>query len=762
MAFDFDVNTDMKEWINNTIRNFQEQEEQSSATEDPSSAGQSSIDTYISKLIMKLQLRSQDLSSSIQSSCSTILANLQTNTARELDRVSKDAGELNIALGKLTDNVSAQLLEEGSSDAPQSNPAETLEHLHTINSNLTQCIKLLNEANNWQRLAGEVEAMFATQNLTGVAQHLSAMQQSLGLLEGMPESEKRAAKLEEMQNKLHKLIVPGLRGALESNDDKQLAKFVQVFTQLERFDAIKTEYCSVQCEALDVALEEDWANSAQTFPRFHEKALGRLEAELKRCKEVFGQDPQNALDVITTVVVRAFDAPKLLRSLEAQLETIELGEVVKASKATIQFIDRVIRLLRKHEFEVTQQSHARITKSIARPFLQMYKRYGELQLKSLRRELEAARPKELLAASTAMKEYDHALFVATETAVQHCIEFTFGVDFDGLMKAVSSVWTDHANYLQRCVDSGVDQGFTLGTVLGTLQSISELRGKLVECETAIVDALTKAREATEMTKGEEGVMAIERIIIDEIGSSAHRVVGDATEAVHAALKGSFERLESVIDSAQIVMYEIMLKPIKAEYKSIARMQVWSAKGGKGSAGFGTPLKYMQQITQHIWSLPEQLESYALEASLSRSCLPRWDILGKTERTALEQLLSLEERARHTENIIGKENIELELEGEEQEVDEASGAFVRWWLAVIITGTVNDLLLCVFEQIPELSLEGSTQLAHDFRGLAEFYSKLYNTFYRLPDKFTILQTRSLKWKTPYCSRFKRYCCSQMRN
>ena len=729
MALDFDVatTTDMKQWINATIRKFHEQQNDEMDGDDLSSTSTSGIDTYISKLIMKLQLRSQDLSSSIQSSCNTILTNLQTNTSRELDRVAKDARELNTALVKLTDNVSLHQQRRATGDEAgedaEADPAETLEHLHTINSNLTQCIKLLNEANNWQRLVGEVEAMFSTQNLTGVAQHLSAMQQSLGLLEGMPESEKRAAKLEQLQNKLQKLIVPGLRDALESNDDKQLAKFVQVFTQLERFDAIKSEYCSVRCEALEADLEEEWIQSGRAFPRFHEKALGRMDAELQRCKKVFGQDSENALEVMTTVIVKSFDSPKLLRSLEAHLDTLGLDDLVKASKGTIHFIAKVVQLLKRHGFDVEATSLSRLSKGLAKPFLHLYRKYGELELKGVRGELEFAKPKDLVPSPTAVKEYNHAVVVATENAVQHCIDFTFGVNLNGLMQAVSTVWSEHGDYLGGLVNaSGTD--VSLSSMLGSLQSISELRSKLEECKGDIASAFKVAQEAMDGVKEEreEEISDVEQVIIQEIGGPGESMPESREDVIENALAVPLSNLETVIDLAQSAMYEIMLKPIKEEYKDIARIQVWSAKSNKSAMGFGTPLKYMQQITQHIWSLPEQLESYALESSLSRSCLPRWDILGKAERTALERLLSLEDRARHTENIIGVENIELELDTEDQEVDEASGAFVRWWLAMIITGTVNDLLLCVFEQIPELSSEGSIQLANDFRGLAEFYSK----------------------------------------
>eukprot|EP00510_Aplanochytrium_minuta_P000101 CAMPEP_0184015400 /NCGR_PEP_ID=MMETSP0954-20121128/6281_1 /TAXON_ID=627963 /ORGANISM="Aplanochytrium sp, Strain PBS07" /LENGTH=598 /DNA_ID=CAMNT_0026296163 /DNA_START=1 /DNA_END=1797 /DNA_ORIENTATION=- len=348
---------------------------------------------------------------------------------------------------------------------------------------------------------------------------------------------------------------------------------------------------------------------------------------------------------------------------------------------------------------------------------------------------------------------ENDLVIYSEETLSRCISFIGAAAIDAVLSATSKAWLMHLDRLNDALKEllksvamtngkPAEEEIELNSPLSLLQKIEVLRQNLVRFTHETVPLQT-AKEVKDFVKASESFEAS-----SESSSSAMLHNPKASKMMVSLKLGDpkfmnrflmspdrylEDRITAPINScgqlseqASLFVYKVMMQPIMKSIESIPTSNVWTHVDGGADgtvSAFGAPLKYMQDISQQIWALPEQLENYALaNAEYVRMCIPDLDILGDEDRNLLESTLNLSHATRHSRVLVAEDD-GGDLD-EEDQGEEISNRFVRYWLAAVTNGSVNSFLLHLI-QIPSLSGAGSNQLATDIAGIADVVNSFFD-------------------------------------
>ena len=218
-ADDFDV----LEWVNAAV----EHAGAGAATSSPSSpttaaaaSPRADHDAQLSTQVMKLQLLSQDLNSSIAYSMKQLLELLPAAT-RGLNQMQETLTALDSSvqgLGSVLDDANSRF--EG--DRASSSILQ-LEQLDTVKKNMTRCSDRLREAANWKRQLREAQRALihpagsvTSSTLVQVSSLIESLDRSRGVLHDMPGSAGRDDTFAQLRTKFKALLDTQLDGVLKA------------------------------------------------------------------------------------------------------------------------------------------------------------------------------------------------------------------------------------------------------------------------------------------------------------------------------------------------------------------------------------------------------------------------------------------------------------------------------------------------------------------------------------------------------------------
>ncbi|CAK9020182.1 Conserved oligomeric Golgi complex subunit 7 (COG complex subunit 7) (Component of oligomeric Golgi complex 7), partial [Durusdinium trenchii] len=749
---------------------------------------------HITGLLLRLQQESQGINTRLEERMAQVLASVP-RALREVERIGRDSGALLKGLGRLDEQI--QAIEQGSEKAPvptgeqsgataeqqmQVGTLTTLEHLHVIKTNLDKTVRVVEKSANWNRLVREVEANFASRDLVGVAQRLGALRDSMELLSGMPDGERRGDVVTRMEQRLETLIGPGLREAITaclrseqgadisadanggeqeaSNGDPEgqkgkrrsssssssvgdvreqeelLRGYVDIFEKLGRLDHL----CKDFAEARSSFFVEDWEavreqartsgwDLAHWVVRFYERFEHALEREAARCYRVFGE--QHAAQVLREVAVEGF--AQVVPSFQAELGAASLDQVVDTLERTCEFVDHILRVMARgvDAFPAAASVGDAFLKIATRPFAEHLESYARLELELLNTTLEQKSGR-VTAATLVNLLRDPAPVQLVLDALQRSIRLSGGAKVPALLNSIDAFWAD---FCSRCAQvikqtfgdtsevhfskeaweertfSALKNMQAIGEFQERLQDfqVKQLRDKLATRCQPLVDmtdpACTKDWVALSLLRASPSEAADLREICNVADAPA-------VSRFHATSK----MLQQLVEVAQTTAYDTMLAPIQHEWDAAGRMKVWAihtdaqleafaSSEEETISEFGTPLKYMTRVVQHLSSLVQMLEPFGAER-VSPALLPDMRLLGTRVRAALENQLELPSDTR----LANLDRVE-ESDSNEDEED----LFSRKWLDIVARGATDRLLLQILK-ITVLGDKGAGQLATDLMQL----------------------------------------------
>jgi hypothetical protein len=288
----------VKEWVNSAMQQRMEGD---------------SIDTHISTIIMKLQLRSQDVSDNVEQLMSQILSAVP-RTSREVDRIQNTSTVLKGDLKTVTTHL--EKIEGGTHDS-----IETISVLHRSKTNMLAARNTLTQAANWSALRRNANMHFAAGELTAVAEQLDTMKNSLEVLQNIPEAEERQNTFMSLKKRLEVLVKPKLLEALAAKD-ADLMEFVGIYGKLGKLTTLHQEYA----KARQADVHRFWFSYAgqdfvEWLPSFYDVVLQMLVHESGRCEQLF---PDSAAQVLPTLLCESL-AP-LASSFRGRLEDTNSGK----------------------------------------------------------------------------------------------------------------------------------------------------------------------------------------------------------------------------------------------------------------------------------------------------------------------------------------------------------------------------------------------------------------------------------------------------
>jgi len=763
----------------------------------PSHAGPAPLENHLSGILIRLQQESQTLNSKLEDQMAQLLGSIP-RALREVDRIGRDSTALLRGVSKLDTQVTS--LERAatpsatngdstvhlngvvsssvdSSTSFDASTIETLEHLHTIKTNLDQTIGVLEQSANWSRLAREVEEGFESQNLVGVAQRLSSLRASLSLLAGMPGSEQREHTLASMEERLETLIGPGLQDAIrtclaseeegESTENVQEAEerlqgLVKVFEKLGTTQNLCSEFASARASFL----RKDWENSVASasraqedlgswITRFYERFVSALEREAYRCERVFGKSLAGS--VIESIAVEGLQV--IGPELEGLLDSLSLASAIEIFEKTCQFADQVCRVSHQHGHHSSGTS---LAESVAYPFRNLFEQYKELEHQTMTEAL-ISRAGHISAATIRSLLGDPATITLPQAGLERCSRLSQGTLSLSFVSAVDEFWADicfKAAQVLKQMFSDINETSTesdeaweeqtssalslLHEVAGFASRVKQFRDQDLRTKVsrlaseAISQQRSDAQHATDTSH--LCLTHVNAKVLDTQALSAlQRIIEDINFLPEHYLARSSAALSDLVQIAQTVAYETIMAPIQREWVHMGSMRVWSlhtdaqvkefpSSEEEMISEFGSPLRYMTRVVKDLSSLVQLLEPFASK-NASSDVLPDPHQLGKLERESLEELLHLEADARltsllkaeaeHDEQIAGgmtgDEFGDMTGDGDFDDDDEPLDQFSRRWLNVVALGASNSLILQI-SRISRLGDKGRQQLAADLSQL----------------------------------------------
>ncbi|KAJ3165640.1 hypothetical protein HK101_000188 [Irineochytrium annulatum] len=328
---------------------FSDQPASSSAIDDSAPAArastsqrQSSLDTLASHLVNRLQLHAQELSSRLDG--------LADEAVRSVPRILHDIGFISRDGATLGSTILAIQRELDAADRGVSHAAfDALLRLETVRSRMEASRSSLREAENWNTLTAELEAIFAAGDLERAGIRLREASRSLSLLHGTPDYDERRKLLIKLQNQLEAALGPRLITALTEHDAEAARRCYFLFEQIQRTNEFSSYYHKTRKSGLVTAwkaLDQPSVNFVDGYTSFLKSVLGVIEKERAWCPQIF----PNPTQVLITLLHQIFQSLK--PSLSSRLETLVASDqeqflptLIRAYQATLTWGSRVESVL---------------------------------------------------------------------------------------------------------------------------------------------------------------------------------------------------------------------------------------------------------------------------------------------------------------------------------------------------------------------------------------------------------------------------------
>lgn len=314
-----------------------------SPTTAASAARSFSWETMASSLLASLQAEAQSISRELDSQL--------ISTHRTLEKLPSEIdGIKNYSSALLTYIMEVQV-------AVEDNEAlSALKSLNRVKQRMEKCRSALKEAENWNTLSAEMDAIFGSGEYERAARRLAEAQRSLHLLVNDPDYEDRKKLLLKLMNNLEAVLVPQLLAALNEHDSDLVKRLYKSFDMVGRTNELSNFYYRARKMKLlklwaefgeDPAIKSIHRSFIDWLPRFYDEFLLVLSKEYHWCASIFPDSVEviNCLirNVLTSLNPTMYER---LASVKDRLGEAEfITHIIKGFMLSVHFAKRVERLL---------------------------------------------------------------------------------------------------------------------------------------------------------------------------------------------------------------------------------------------------------------------------------------------------------------------------------------------------------------------------------------------------------------------------------
>ncbi|KAG9452337.1 hypothetical protein H6P81_005241 [Aristolochia fimbriata] len=490
-----DEKFDPKKWINNAC--------QSRHPQDP-------VDKHLADLEMKLQLLSEEISSSLDEQSTAALLRVP-RASRDVIRLRDDAVSLRSA-------ISGILLKLKKAEGSSAAAIASLAKVDTVKQRMEAAYETLQDAAGLTQLSASVEDVFASGDLPRAAETLASMRHCLSAVGEVAEFANVRKQLAVLEDRLEEMVQPRLSDALSNRKVDVVQDLRQILMRIGRFKSLEQLYTKIHIKPIKKIWDEfdskqranklaNEKNDIQRqsnmndpltnapplsfsswLPSFYDEVLLYLEQEWKWCMLAF---PDNYKTLVPKLLV------EIMSSLNASFVSrinLAVGDVVPETKALAKGIldilsgdmPKGIKIQTKHlealiELHNMTNTFARniqhlfsesdvqvlltTMKAVYSPYEPYKQRYGLMERAILSSEIVGvdlrgavargvgAQGIELSETVQRMEESIPLVIVLLEAAVERCINFTGGSEADELISTLDDIMLQFISILQETLKS---------------------------------------------------------------------------------------------------------------------------------------------------------------------------------------------------------------------------------------------------------------------------------------------------------------------
>eukprot|EP00011_Vannellida_sp_DIVA3-517-6-12_P015100 CAMPEP_0114622544 /NCGR_PEP_ID=MMETSP0168-20121206/9793_1 /TAXON_ID=95228 ORGANISM="Vannella sp., Strain DIVA3 517/6/12" /NCGR_SAMPLE_ID=MMETSP0168 /ASSEMBLY_ACC=CAM_ASM_000044 /LENGTH=605 /DNA_ID=CAMNT_0001833765 /DNA_START=276 /DNA_END=2089 /DNA_ORIENTATION=- len=541
------------------------------------------------------------------------------------------------------------------------------------------------------------------------------------------------------QNRLEAAVRPLLMEAFANHDVAVSQECIKIFKQIDRTSELEQYYRSCRVKPLEEYWETfDPSDTSFTMwlPSFYDTVAAMLSEELKWAPFVF-VDSEDVEGKLAVHVMLHFATP-----LEARLRSA-------AGMGAVQDLIRLYDITEDFATNLAGQLGASISAvslrntmlGAYRPYVAVLPLFEEMERTALQQQIRATvniEPSSFLKTISDIREAVSPLFLALEASVERCALLGHASEGPAAVRVLgaSSVeFIEHLfdvlKYLRR--ESKIDiQGDGKVALAGgapatyevfshdwtyvqgalqVLQLVNEFSSKLNTFDRTVRQRLLSQKghlfgEDSSMASsmGSDILSAMKCFHVQDKGKAKKlwAFFQQLSDVGYKVLPGPTQLFMSFDSSVQSFVFDTMFYFLRENLQGLPQFPSWTKEAEVSAAGLEvptfsmTPLSYVSQIGEHLFTLPQQLEPYA---SVGANAGPQ----------------------RAASPFPEADDAQAEPEASGGEEDDSTG-FVYQWVSAVSRATMS-LYLQKISQIKRLSPLGAKQLLTDIEYLFDVMSAL---------------------------------------
>ena len=641
-----------------------------------------SMEKYLSEVEMKLQLVAEDISLALEEQSVAGLQRIPRAVA-EIDRVELESKNLQTRIAGIL-----KRLDEAETGSRAS--VNLLRDIDAVKGRMELTRDTLAEAAGLAELMRSADDVFAGGNVRSMADIVASMRRSLKVVGSVPEFEDAPERVEALEHRLERAVVPELVKALAAENTFRASELRNVLDAAGRITALIHAYAEVRVvdplrrewdafkkgTSLTTTTHTTTTSEAQRFaewlPGYCEKVATRLRREVSFCRSAF---PRECEELIATAWVKLSEATR--KEFSERMASQRLDWFIAAHRAAGDGFSAAA----KSVAEATGPERAAYAlRAALAPFDAVRDRYGELEARALAEDLAKLEVRRCDDVEAAAGEMSAAIPVAIESlgrAMERCVALTAGTQASAMLEAVDDGIVRYVDSLHTAVRRlrkglglglgsqglpGGDAEGSDGRVAGeeSIQSALQLTAvahaltarvkdlersliaSLKELRGALLPALPEPGPASEMPQpaaAEALTPALAAVHANPDGARRLRALLDRVhrDVRFAPLARGVPRCADFEDCARDFVLDVLLSKVRAEFRGLARRAEWSTSAESSEFDLPTfsayPQGYVTTAGEYLLSLPQHLESIADAAEEERAAAAA---AGEMGRVGLEE------------------------------------------------------------------------------------------------------------------------------
>eukprot|EP01006_Ploeotia_vitrea_P031850 TRINITY_DN64147_c0_g1_i1.p2 TRINITY_DN64147_c0_g1~~TRINITY_DN64147_c0_g1_i1.p2 ORF type:complete len:736 (-),score=63.94 TRINITY_DN64147_c0_g1_i1:3295-5502(-) len=642
-----DTKFDAKKWINDALKEKKDD-----------SAGAVS---FVFTMILKLQLLAQEASSSFEEISQQALMRMP-RALLEIERMSKEARTLRQNLNLLVQGE----MSEAQRTTMQS--IETMNALHEVKRQLDVCQQTISQVGYLSQNLDKMNATFEQGTTTQIGEEISRMQAGLKALEDYPDQHSKFnSQIKGFEMRLMKMIEQDCKRALIQHNIPEAKAHLGTLQKIGKLDAVVREFVKhvIQpvlqfWEAFDnepatldnettTVPDEPPPSLPDWLPSFFTEVKGIARTERQYYTNVFGNEhyAEQLANMIATIW------QSLQPTFETRIKSLSLPHIVQAFTSSRTFFNYCgEEIISQAPQSQQQQLWVLLESVIFKPYLDAQLAYPQkekdLLLSYVKKFQWVGRVDDTanLVLTTGLVVHiadgNGNLFVHVEEAVQRCLEFTDGIECQGLVKSITEVFTEYCRMISIVLQAhsqnsqmDASEGANIDTtpvkvalhfyqVINSFISKLQLFEKIVYKEILQCSGLSSLVSGSSTSSPSTGGLNIQlkprllRECPDKAAplSNFLRSIEQLNCPLFSDARNSFQLL---CKEAEELVFKILLVQVQHQLQGIPQMEIWSASDDKFTSVSGiagaesvsmgsiSPSEYIRAVGDYVCELPVLLE-----------------------------------------------------------------------------------------------------------------------------------------------------------